>query len=536
MADNRKDELKEYTEMLEKGVKEFYTSERFTNFLDYMSRFHNYSLSNQILIAMQRKDATMVAGYMSWQRNFKRRVMRGEKGIKILAPQKRQIEIETDKADENGNAIIEKREIITFRPVTVFDVSQTEGEPVPTLIDNLQGNLDNFEKLKDALIDIAPMPVSFDIDTGSANGFCSFSDNIIAVKPGMSELQTVKTLVHEIAHARLHRDSNKDIHRKEIEAEGTAYVVLKQLGFDTSDYSFGYVSSWAFSQKSEVLMESLEDINKESGLIINELTEKLSEIQLPAGEKEYETKALQRVEDSLGDMGNVAFAKVIEIKPGDIPEVKVLVKYTGEAAESDIYEDINSHKDADARLKIIPAGSYRQTDDNKELPEEPDTTWPMINVSYSSYKDIQPMTYNIMEANELIHRADARLLRAGMRDEFLKIKVAYTFRGQKKEFTDTVNLGRARNTFIDYLDAPPDVVTYLKRHVQILDTLHKAVTVNRVSAKGSLAQNTYEDMMHEWGEKMRARLNHCEGEPGIEKPPEFDEKLVKQYERWEVAR
>ena len=176
------DKMKQTLDKLEAGVREFYTSEKFITYLQVMSRFHNYSLNNQILIAAQMPEATIVAGYNSWMRNFDRHVKRGEKSITILAPMKIKIKIDTDKVDEYGNVIQEEKEGIKFRPVSVFDVSQTEGKPLPEIISELTGDVSRYEQLLDAARQAAPYPIEIGAVEGSAKGWCNYAQEKISLK------------------------------------------------------------------------------------------------------------------------------------------------------------------------------------------------------------------------------------------------------------------------------------------------------------------------------------------------------------------
>ena len=279
MADKRADQLKEITERLEQGVKDIFTSEMYTKYLLTMSKFHNYSFNNTLLIAMQRPDATLVAGYNAWKNKFNRYVKKGEKGIQIIAPAPVKEREEREKIDkdtgltvlnESGKPEIEvvERVIPRFRVTTVFDYAQTDGEPLPTLeVNELTARVKDYTLLKDAIEQVSPVPIRFGEIEGSAKGYYSHMDKEICVRADMGESQTIKTMIHEVAHAMLHdsdqmkqRGEKKDQLTKETEAESIAFTVCSALGIDTSDYSFPYVASWASGKELKELKDSMDTI------------------------------------------------------------------------------------------------------------------------------------------------------------------------------------------------------------------------------------------------------------------------------------
>ena len=279
MADKRADQLKEITERLEQGVKDIFTSEMYTKYLLTMSKFHNYSFNNTLLIAMQRPDATLVAGYNAWKNKVNRYVKKGEKGIQIIAPAPVKEREEREKIDkdtgltvlnENGVPEIEvvERVIPRFRVTTVFDYAQTDGEPLPTLeVNELTARVKDYTLLKEAIEQVSPVPIRFGEIEGSAKGYYSHMDKEICVRADMGESQTIKTMIHEVAHAMLHdsdqmkqRGKEKDQLTKETEAESIAFTVCSALGIDTSDYSFPYVASWASGKELKELKDSMDTI------------------------------------------------------------------------------------------------------------------------------------------------------------------------------------------------------------------------------------------------------------------------------------
>jgi antirestriction protein ArdC len=253
-----KDDVKKITEQLEKGVKEIFTSDRFTEYLRFMSSFTDYSFNNCLLIMLQKPEATLCAGYKAWQQKG-RQVRKGEKGIRILAPCPHKKEVEKDG---------EIKTIVwnTFRAVSIFDISQTDGDELPACpAQMLTGEVADFEELKQKLEGISPVPVSYEAIKGGANGFYSHTEKRIAVQTDMSEAQTLKTLIHEISHAILHdsdtgTETDADRSTREVQAESVAYTVCSMLGLDTSDYSFGYIAGWSTGKEVKELTESMETI------------------------------------------------------------------------------------------------------------------------------------------------------------------------------------------------------------------------------------------------------------------------------------
>lgn len=304
MADERteKQKVQEITDKLEEGLKELFESEKYKTYLSTMSKFHNYSFNNTLLIAMQKPEATLVAGYKAWQKNFERHVNKGEKAIRILAPAPYKIKEERDKLDpvtgemmfdENGMPQKEQVEVTipAFRAVSVFDVSQTDGKPIPELeAQELLSTVEGYEDFVQALMNVAPVPIGFEDIPGDSKGYFHTEEKRIAVQENMSESQTLKTMVHEVAHSMLH---NKEINRddlmeapakdrntKEVEAESVAYTVCQHFGIDTSDYSFGYIVGWSSGKDMKELKSSLDIIRKTSSELITGIEGVLRELQL----------------------------------------------------------------------------------------------------------------------------------------------------------------------------------------------------------------------------------------------------------------
>ena len=294
------EKLKEITDRLEQGIAELFDSERYREYLKVMSKFHNYSFRNTVLIAMQKPDASLVAGFSAWKNNFGRNVMKGQKGIKIIAPSPYKIKQEMQKIDphtqkpvigKDGKPVTEEKEvkIPAYKVVSVFDVSQTEGKELPDIaVDELTGDVDRYKDFFAALEKTSPVPIAFENIGGGSHGYYHLEDKRIAINEGMSELQTLKTAIHEIAHAKLHdidlnapKDEQPRVDRRtrEVEAESVAYTVCQHYGLDTSDYSFGYVAGWSSGRELSELKSSLETIRSAAAEIINSIDENLAELQ-----------------------------------------------------------------------------------------------------------------------------------------------------------------------------------------------------------------------------------------------------------------
>ena len=294
------EKLKEITDRLEQGITELFESERYREYLRVMSKFHNYSINNTLLIAMQKPDASLVAGFSAWENNFGRNVMKGQKGIKIIAPSPYKVKQEMKKIDphtqqpiigKDGKPVTEEKEITipAYKVVSVFDVSQTEGKELPDIaVDELTGDVERYRDFFAALEKTSPVPIGFEQIPGSSHGYYHLEDKRIAIQEGMSELQTLKTAIHEIAHAKLHdidlnapeneQQPRVDRRTREVEAESVAYTVCQHYGLDTSDYSFGYVAGWSSGRELSELKSSLETIRSAAAEIINSIDETLAEL------------------------------------------------------------------------------------------------------------------------------------------------------------------------------------------------------------------------------------------------------------------
>ena len=300
MADKptNRERLQEITAGIEQGIKELFESDKYRRYLSVMSRFHRYSVNNTMLIYMQKPDATLVAGYNKWKNQFERHVKKGEHGITIIAPTPFKKKIEEQKLDPDtkapildaeGKAVMEEREveIPLFRPVKVFDVSQTDGKPLPELASTLSGSVQNYEAFMEALRRSAPVPLSVEPMAANMDGFFSPDQQRIAIRASMSEVQTVSAAVHEIAHSKLHNyakaqeeaaragdkepPKKKDRNTEEVEAESISYAVCQYYGIQTAENSFGYIANWSQGKELPELRASLETINKAAGELIADI-------------------------------------------------------------------------------------------------------------------------------------------------------------------------------------------------------------------------------------------------------------------------
>ncbi|WP_435645511.1 YodL domain-containing protein [Butyricicoccus porcorum] len=292
-----RDRLKDITASIEDGIKELFQSESYAQYLQTMSRFHHYSVNNQVLIHMQKPDATLVAGFNKWKNQFGRNVIKGEHGIKIIAPTPFKKKIEQEKLDPDtqlpmldadGKIITEEKtiQIPMYKPVTVFDVSQTEGKPLPQLAHELSGNVANYDVFMEALRRSSPVPISIEVMGGGMDGYFDLEHQDIAIRKGMSEVQTVSAVIHEMAHALLH-NRTKDTEEKtpelsrsteEVQAESISYAVCAYYGIATGDNSFGYIASWSKDKTLPELRESLEVISKTADGLINDIDRHYAEI------------------------------------------------------------------------------------------------------------------------------------------------------------------------------------------------------------------------------------------------------------------
>lgn len=349
--DKRADELQQITDKLEKGVVEVFQSDRYKQFLDTMAKFPRYSVNNSLLIMMQKPDAQLCQSFTGWKQ-MGRYVKKGEKGISILAPAPYKIEREQTKLDDKGRPVFdadgepvkEKVEVTirAFKVVKTFDLSQTDGKELPAIgPSELVGNIEGYPKLLQALQEISPVPVSFELIDGNAKGFYHLEDKKIVVQDGMSEVQTIKTLLHEMVHQKLHDKDNvpeaKDISRngKEVEAESVAYVVCQHYGINTSDYSFSYVAGWSEGKETPELKASLDKIRQTASEFIYQIDQKMEVLMVDKEQGKETAKApspfvqelMDKITEGAKDLGFIPVVPETQEKTVN-PELKVVVDKT----------------------------------------------------------------------------------------------------------------------------------------------------------------------------------------------------------------
>lgn len=298
-AKSQMERITEITQQLEEGIQNLFESAAYKTWLDTMSRFHDYSLNNTLLIASQKPDATLVAGYTAWQKTFGRQVNKGEKAIRILAPAPYKRKAEVDKVDPktgeilknpDGSSAKETKEIVVpaFKVVSVFDVSQTEGRELPTLgVNELSGDVAQYENFLEGLKMSCPVPIGFEQIATGAKGYFHTVENRIALQADMSQVQTIKTLIHEMAHQKLHsttpaeevsEEAKLTRNHKEVEAESVAYTICRHFGIDTSDYSFAYIAGWSHGKETPELKASLTRIRNAANEMITDISGHMAEL------------------------------------------------------------------------------------------------------------------------------------------------------------------------------------------------------------------------------------------------------------------
>lgn len=300
---NREEKMSLVQQKLEEGVRDIFESDKYKEYIDTMSRFPRYSINNCILIACQCPEASYVCGFKKWQTDFNRTVNKGEHGIMIIAPIKIKADVEEPLYDENSKPVLKEdgtqetetvsKEFQGFKPAYVFDVSQTSGEPLPSIVSQLNESVDGYEQLKNILIEVSPVPISFEPIEGGANGYYSPVSRQIVVKENLPELQTIKTMIHEIAHASLGhggKEDKWDREAKEVQAESVAYWVSQMLGLDTSEYSFGYISGWSKDKEVSELKENLDIIKQTADKISLAIEEKVQKLQEEKVETEEQSQ------------------------------------------------------------------------------------------------------------------------------------------------------------------------------------------------------------------------------------------------------
>lgn len=431
------DKTKELLEKLEKGIQDLYSSEKYSAYLETLSKFYNYSFNNTLLIALQKPSATYVAGFNSWKNNFKRYVNKGEKGIQILAPAPYKTSIEMEKIDPktkkpvlgaDGKPVTEMVEVIKpyFKTVYVFDVSQTSGEPLPTIATELKANVENFNQFYKSLEMVSPFPMEKENITSGAKGYCDPENKRIAINEGMSEAQTIKTAVHEISHSILHAidGDKKDKRTREVEAESIAFVVSNHFGIDTSDYSFGYIAGWSSGKELKELKNSLDTIQKTANELITSIEAAYQELQL----------SQQNTLDSV-------------IHDNDI-DLDREIDYTQES-NTDNTENINLSGISKDEFK-----KYNSQPLNSEIAPVVTFLWS----EHEAIKDNQKMS--LLEANNLMKDLDSKVValkqEAQEKGDYYpyfktKFKIEYVMNGETHTYEGRQDIGDGDGSLIDHI-------------------------------------------------------------------------------------
>lgn len=416
MPDNttNKDRLKEITASIEDGIKDLFQSEKYMQYLRTMSRFHKYSVNNTMLIYMQKPDATLCAGFNKWKDQFSRNVMKGEKSIKIIAPTPFKKKIEQEKLDPDtrlpmldadGKIITEEKtvQIPMYKVVSVFDVAQTEGKPLPELAANLTGNVQNYEVFMEALRRSAPVPISVEKMASNMDGFFSPDAQRIAVREGMSEVQTVSATVHEIAHSKLHNYTKekeqaaagdetaapvkqKSRETEEVEAESISFAVCAYYGIATGENSFGYIASWSKDKELSELRASLKTINKTASGLISDIDRNYAEIMKERGldkvEPEQTAETLEIGNDSTEPLSEPYFEYKLHANPRSTNEqdacfIQAYEHKDGQLYPADIigigaYSDFIPLVNRLNEEKATPEEAIKQTDEYAYTPPVPE--------------------------------------------------------------------------------------------------------------------------------------------------------------------
>ena len=448
------EKMKEITDRLEAGIQELFDSDRFKEYLQVMSKFHNYSFNNTMLIAMQKPDATFVAGYTSWKNNFGRQVVSQAKSIKVLAPSPYKIKKEIDKidpktqkpvTDKNGKPVKEETEITVpaFKVVSVFDVSQTEGKELPSIgVDELTGNVEHYADFFKAAELSAPVPVGFEKIAGGSKGYYSQTDKRIAINEGMSELQNIKTLIHETSHAKLHdidlnappekQADRPDRRTREVQAESIAYAVCQHYGLDTSDYSFSYVAQWSSGRELAELKASLETIRNTASELIKDIDKNFAELT-----KDKEQAQAQETPEN---------------EP--TPEEKQPEQAAPQEEKADAAEPTADTPQEEKATTEEPAKETMQPEQSEEdnFPTPDPNGEPIVTIIWSEHSRFHDgETMSLSEANAAIASLDAAVTKE---DGYYKTKfrIDFVMDGQPDNYIGRQDLGDGDGTLIEHIE------------------------------------------------------------------------------------
>ena len=579
------EKMKEITDRLEQGIQDLFESDRFKEYLQVMSKFHNYSFNNTLLIAMQKPDATLIAGYNSWKNLFGRQVSRGAKGIKVIAPSPYKVKKEVDKidpktqkpmTDKNGKPVKEETEVTVpaFKVVSVFDVSQTEGKELPTIgVDELTGDVAQYADFFKATEQASPAPVGFEKIKSGAKGYYSQTEKRIAINEGMSELQNLKTLIHEIAHAKLHdidlnapaeeQADRPDRRTREVQAESIAYAVCQHYGLDTSDYSFSYVATWSSGRELSELKASLETIRSTASELIKDIDKNFAELT--------KDKEQTQAQEAQAEEPTPEQPQPEQDTPQEETTEPTAEPPQEEKAGAD--EPAADTPEAEKAATEEPAKEDAQTEQTEDNFPTPDpNAEPIVTILWSEHSRFHDgETMSLSEANALIGSLDEATV---SEDGYYKTKfrIDFVMDGQPDNYIGRQDLGDGDGTLIDHIESYHayyenneqwdnhvlkyggtealeadkaqremllhEFVPYLKLHNN-LSKMEQAATKALEENSGMTATETaYHTAMKEYVSKCRAMVNSGDYSlPPVPQLKDFDTELeaYKEHVKEEIA-
>ena len=579
------EKMKEITNRLEQGIQDLFESDRFKEYLQVMSKFHNYSFNNTLLIAMQKPDATLIAGYNSWKNLFGRQVSRGAKGIKVIAPSPYKVKKEIDKidpktqkpmTDKNGKPVKEETEVTVpaFKVVSVFDVSQTEGKELPSIgVDELTGDVEQYADFFKATEQASPAPVGFEKIESGAKGYYSQTEKRIAINEGMSELQNLKTLIHEIAHAKLHdidlnapakeQADRPDRRTREVQAESIAYAVCQHYGLDTSDYSFSYVAQWSSGRELAELKASLETIRSTASELIKDIDKNFAEL---TKDKEQTQAQEAQAEEPTPEEKQPEQDTPQEEKTEPTAEPPQEEKAGADSPAADTPK-------AEKAATEEPAKNEAQTEQPEDTFPTPDpNAEPIVTILWSEHSRFHDgETMSLSEANALIGSLDEATV---SEDGYYKTKfrIDFVMDGQPDYYVGRQDLGDGDGTLIDHIESYHayyenneqwdnhvlkyggtealeadkaqwemllhEFVPYLKLHDNLSKMEQTATKALEENGEMTATETAYHTAMKEYVSKCRAMVNSGDYSlPPVPQLKDFDTELeaYKEHVKEEIA-
>ena len=579
------EKMKEITNRLEQGIQDLFESDRFKEYLQVMSKFHNYSFNNTLLIAMQKPDATLIAGYNSWKNLFGRQVSRGAKGIKVIAPSPYKVKKEIDKidpktqkpmTDKNGKPVKEETEVTVpaFKVVSVFDVSQTEGKELPSIgVDELTGDVEQYADFFKATEQASPAPVGFEKIESGAKGYYSQTEKRIAINEGMSELQNLKTLIHEIAHAKLHdidlnapakeQADRPDRRTREVQAESIAYAVCQHYGLDTSDYSFSYVAQWSSGRELAELKASLETIRSTASELIKDIDKNFAEL---TKDKEQTQAQKAQAEEPTPEEKQPEQDTPQEEKTEPTAEPPQEEKAGADSPAADTPK-------AEKAATEEPAKNEAQTEQPEDTFPTPDpNAEPIVTILWSEHSRFHDgETMRFSEANALIGNLDEATV---SEDGYYKTKfrIDFVMDGQPDYYVGRQDLGDGDGTLIDHIESYHayyenneqwdnhvlkyggtealeadkaqwemllhEFVPYLKLHDNLSKMEQTATKALEENGEMTATETAYHTAMKEYVSKCRAMVNSGDYSlPPVPQLKDFDTELeaYKEHVKEEIA-